>query len=748
MNQRWLRSRLLIVFVILGLGLGYLPLPTFANSPTPAASNLAMAFTAAAAEFHVPSELLLALSYNLSRWEHHAGQPSTSGGYGIMHLTQIDLSHWQASKGLDWVAPLKQPDELQTLAQAAKLLGQPTSTLINDPVQNIRGGAALLAEYSRSINPQLPNNLADWYGAVVLYSGSKERSSAFGFADRVYATLQKGATRSLDNGEVLTLDPSTITINRQSAASLQLYLGDDFPLDCPTTLNCEVIPAAYALNNPNDRSDYGNYDLANRPVDGLDFRYILIHDTEITYTQTVNVFQNPATGAATHYVVRASDGHVAQMVENKNVPWHAGNWDVNGHSIGIEHEGYAIEGATWYSEAMYQSSAQLTRYLADKYRIPLDRSHIIGHDELPGPLPQHQPGMHWDPGPFWDWAHYMDLVRGGPAPISNPDSQLVTINPNFDSNMPALTYCYSSNDCRDVPTQSANFLYLHTQPNANSPLISNQYIGSTPTHANNWANKAVTGQTYVVADQQGDWQAIYFGGQKAWFHNPDGSNTTAGQGLKVRPKVGQATIPVYGRAYPEAAAYPQGISPQAITSIYSLPADNIVVATQLYTSTYYYSPVYTPTLDPSSHIVVSGQTKYYQINFNHRFGFVKATDVEVQSSLISLTTPKLAQSNLHGTSITYTLTLRNLSQQTVPISLNLTGNTWPTTITSALPNNLAPNASQTITLRVDLPAGPSPATDQVWVKAQTSADPERSAVLLLNSSAETNINFLPLITKQ
>ncbi|XSG76610.1 N-acetylmuramoyl-L-alanine amidase [Herpetosiphon llansteffanensis] len=732
--------------MVLALVAGYLPLPSFANTPTPAPTTLQAAFDQAATEFDVPSELLLALSYNLSRWEHHSGQPSTSGGYGVMHLTHIDLEHWQTSKGLDWATPFKQPAEFQTLAQAARLIDQPTNALINDPVQNIRGGAALLAEYSRSINPKLPTNLSDWYGAVVLYSGSKERSTAFGFADRVYATLQQGANRQLENGEQLSLAPSAVTLNRQSAANLQLLQGDDFPLDCPATLDCEVVPAAYALNDPDDRGDYGNYDLANRPVDGLDYRYILIHDTEITYTQTINVFQNPLTKASTHYVVRASDGHIAQMVENKNVPWHAGNWDVNGHAIGLEHEGYAIEGASWYSEAMYQASARLTRYLADKYQIPLDRSHIIGHDELPGPLPQHQAGMHWDPGPFWNWAHYMDLVRGGPAQINNPDPQLVTINPDFATNMPAMTYCYTNNDCRAVPTQSANFLYLHTQPNANSPLITNQYIGSTPTHANNWANKAVTGQTYVVAGQQDAWQAIYFGGQKAWFHNPNGVNTTAGQGLKVRPKVGQASIPVYGRAYPEAAAYPQGITPQAITPIYTLPADNVVVATKLYTSTYYSSPVYTPTLDPRSHVVVSGQTKYYQINFNHRFGFVKASDVEVQSSIINLTTPQAEQGSISGNSITYMLTLRNLSQQTVPISLSLTGNTWPTTLTSAVPSSLGPNASQTITLRVDLPAGQSPSSDQVWVKAQTSADPQRNAVLLLRSRLGLP-TFLPIVGK-
>src|SRR2546421_11318685 len=51
----------------------------------PAARTLERVFGDAAREFHVPQDVLLAVSYNVSRWEWHAG-PSTSGGYGGMHL--------------------------------------------------------------------------------------------------------------------------------------------------------------------------------------------------------------------------------------------------------------------------------------------------------------------------------------------------------------------------------------------------------------------------------------------------------------------------------------------------------------------------------------------------------------------------------------------------------------------------------------------------------------------------------------
>ena len=44
--------------------------------------------------------------------------------------------------------------------------------------------------------------------------------------------------------------------------------------ECPNGLACLVAPAAYQQNSA-DASDYGNYDLANRPADGLAFRFVV-----------------------------------------------------------------------------------------------------------------------------------------------------------------------------------------------------------------------------------------------------------------------------------------------------------------------------------------------------------------------------------------------------------------------------------------------------------------------------------------
>jgi N-acetyl-anhydromuramyl-L-alanine amidase AmpD len=91
-------------------------------------------------------------------------------------------------------------------------------------------------------------------------------------------------------------------------------------------LSCQVVPAAYQQNNPSDPSDYGNYDLAFRPTDGLGIRFVVIHDTEVGYDDTIRLFQNPLAYVSAHYVLRSSDGQVTQMVPTRDVAWQDGNW--------------------------------------------------------------------------------------------------------------------------------------------------------------------------------------------------------------------------------------------------------------------------------------------------------------------------------------------------------------------------------------------------------------------------------------
>ena len=214
---------------------------------------------------------------------------------------------------------------------------------------------------------------------------STYRGQPHQFADDVYDTINAGATRNTDDGQTLALTAQP-GIRPDTAALSQLPLRPrpaTGKAQCPRNLHCDFVPAAYAQNS--SVSDYGNYDLAGRPNKDLTINYIVLHDTEGSYTGTISLFQNPAAYSSANYVVRGSDGAVTQMVPNSDVAWHAGNWYMNMHAIGIEQEGYAIQGANWYTERLYQSTARLVRSLANRYHIPLDRQHIIGHDNAPSP---------------------------------------------------------------------------------------------------------------------------------------------------------------------------------------------------------------------------------------------------------------------------------------------------------------------------------------------------------------------------
>jgi hypothetical protein len=112
---------------------------------------------------------------------------------------------------------------------------------------------------------------------------------------------------------------------------------------------------------------------------------------------------------------------VTQFVADKNWTRSVNNFWFNQHSIGVENVGFAAAPAGYYTPELYQRSADLVGWVAWKYKIPLDRAHILGHDNIPnsvcGPsCPGGTPGtgaqvQHWDPGPSWDWPYYMQLVE-------------------------------------------------------------------------------------------------------------------------------------------------------------------------------------------------------------------------------------------------------------------------------------------------------------------------------------------------
>ncbi|MFJ8357162.1 N-acetylmuramoyl-L-alanine amidase [Streptomyces sp. NPDC093984] len=626
-------------------------LPLLGAAPAPGQdtpAGLQSAFAAASAQYHVPRSVLLGVSYLQSRWDTHGGAPSVAGGYGPMHLTDARTAiateaahHGEAAddargdQARPALLPTTQvpadaqlPARLKTLTRAATLTGLPAERLRTDPAANIAGGAALLAAAQKHLGEPLSADPADWYGAVAEFSGADDTATAAAYANDVFAVLREGEQRTTDTGESVGLAaepglaPDTAQLGRAG-----LRAADADGTECPRSVSCEWIPAPYAQFGDND---YGNHDLADRPGSQR-IRYIVIHDTEGQWEGVLKLIQDP-TYVSWNYTVRSTDGLIAQHVRAKDVAWHAGNWYINASSVGIEHEGFLASPDAWYTEAMYRSSARLVRYLAGRYGIPLDRQHILGHDNVPGPTSSYIPGMHTDPGPYWDWRHYFELLGRPLHATAGPMGGLVTILPDYAANQPRYTGCTTAGE--PCAAHGSSEVRLYSAPDESAPLIKDIGLhpkgGDSTIDVNDVGSRASTGQRYAVADRDGDWTAIWYLGQKAWFRNPRKQPTAVNaSGFVVTPRDGLPDIPVYGRAYPEKEAYPEGVPVQSVSPLpYRLPAGQRYPIGGVVPGEYYYSTTFTT----DSHRVVAGKDLYYEIQFGHRVAFVRAADVRVVPS--------------------------------------------------------------------------------------------------------------------
>lgn len=105
-----------------------------------------------------------------------------------------------------------------------------------------------------------------------------------------------------------------------------------------------------------------------------------------------------------HFLIRRG-GEIIQFVPCGRRAWHAGvsSWHgrerCNDFSIGIELEGDDYQA---FAEAQYRALARLTRRLCRAYPI----SAVTGHSDI-------APQRKTDPGPFFDWGHYLRLIGRG-----------------------------------------------------------------------------------------------------------------------------------------------------------------------------------------------------------------------------------------------------------------------------------------------------------------------------------------------
>ncbi len=137
-------------------------------------------------------------------------------------------------------------------------------------------------------------------------------------------------------------------------------------------------------------------------------------------------FQSPGSGGSAHYVLDPAE--VVQCVAEAAVAWHA---PPNRNSIGVELSDPQVgDPARWGDpnhEAMLRLAAQVTRWLCDKYQIPLVKLSpadllagargICGHVDVSNAWHQTD---HTDPGPAFPWNRFMQYVTSGPAVTPTP----------------------------------------------------------------------------------------------------------------------------------------------------------------------------------------------------------------------------------------------------------------------------------------------------------------------------------------
>jgi len=125
-----------------------------------------------------------------------------------------------------------------------------------------------------------------------------------------------------------------------------------------------------------------NPNLMNSSTDRNTIDRIVIHHNATT-NKDVAMNTWLTTGSAqtsAHYEI--ADGEIIGCVGENFTAWHAGVWDMNLRSIGLEHVNNSGAPNWTVSDATMQSSAKLIADICKRYNIPIDRTHIIKHSEV------------------------------------------------------------------------------------------------------------------------------------------------------------------------------------------------------------------------------------------------------------------------------------------------------------------------------------------------------------------------------
>ncbi len=381
----------------------------------------------------IPQGTLEAIAYTQSRWQNLNPDPLDS-----------DRQHQNMPRAWGLMGLYHGEGFADQVAEAAALLKRSEYEVMRDPALNVLAAAALL---DRELSGSAGDEIASIAGALERYAGfpadggSVSSYARASFAFDVLLTLDRGVN---DRGIVVperavewekAFEPAMLV--KLGAPFLRLDVqGDSIETDeyrvDPITEQLEL-KSAMSDSTSSPKSGGGNSvqstdyapaiwlaspNYSSRA--GSAIREAVIHTTEGNYAGAISWLRNPASQASAHYVVRSSDGQITQLVRESDKAWHARSH--NPYSLGIEHEAF-VSNSSWYTTAMYNASAGIVRMFCARYagitcssayRGASSSGHMVLGDSVDIKGHQHlSDNTHNDPGIYWNWSHYYDLINPG-----------------------------------------------------------------------------------------------------------------------------------------------------------------------------------------------------------------------------------------------------------------------------------------------------------------------------------------------
>ncbi|HEY5924012.1 MAG TPA: N-acetylmuramoyl-L-alanine amidase, partial [Kofleriaceae bacterium] len=231
-------------------------------------------FEQAARDYDVPVDLLKAVAYVETRWNHVAGEDDELGraaGAGVFGLWGDNLERGAAAAQLD-------VDDVRT-----------------DRTANIMAAAARLSELAVARGSS-GGDLMAWMPVVDDFAQNPDDEARKAFLADVQTVLATGATSVAEDGSVIAEITPHTEIGMPEVTTIAA--GGDF---------AEAIWRA----SPNFNSR-----------NGTAVSLVVIHSCEGGYSGCWGWLRNSSAGASAHYVVNESGSEVTQLVREANRAWH------------------------------------------------------------------------------------------------------------------------------------------------------------------------------------------------------------------------------------------------------------------------------------------------------------------------------------------------------------------------------------------------------------------------------------------